>query len=540
VTRRRRSPRRSREKESAPDAAPTVPAAPGAPSRKMLMNVLDPEEVRVAIVGQNGLEELYLERAGTGFVHGNIYKGRIQNVEPSLQAAFVDIGGDKNGFLHVSDVIPPAAQRDPVLTPAGGRKRRRPAEDEDEGPKPPIETMLQKGQEILVQITRESLGHKGPSLTTYVSLPGRYLVLMPAIRKRGVSRKIGNDQERKELMAALAALEPPDDLGLIIRTAGMGRGKDELKNDLDYLVRLWEAIRARTQQVQAPAAIYQESDLVIRAIRDYFYDDIAEIWIDGQAEWSRACDFLRVVMPGFAERCRHWAGPGPLFHRYGVEEAIAQIYSRSVRLPGGGEIVIDQTEALVAIDVNSGRLKKDSSRDTILSTNLEAAAEIARQLRLRDLGGLIMIDFIDMDEGGDRRKVEEAFREAMRRDRARSTALPISALGVLELSRQRVRQSVKQSVSIRCPACGGSGIRRSLGMLGLDFLRRTRAALEGGSEVVARLHPDAALPLANARRAELSRLETETGGHVVIVADPTVGPDEMKFDRREKETSPEG
>jgi ribonuclease E len=513
------------ESAGRPTAADPAAIDSGKPLRRVLMNVVDSEQMRVAIVGPLGLEELYVDRSDKGFAHGNIYKGRVDNIEPTLQAAFVDIGGEKNGFLHVSDVIPPFGGYDGIL------KRRRRREKPASG-RPGIDDMLYKGQEVLVQITREQLSNKGPSLTTYISLPGRFLVLMPAVAKRGVSKKITDDHERRSLKSILEQLEPPRDMGFIIRTAGMGRGRDDLQKDLHCLTRLWNAITAQARKARPPVALYQESDLAVRAIRDFVYDDVNEIIIDSEAGFAQAGNFLQAFMPDFIDRLFLYRESEPLFDRYRVEEAVERTFDRSVRLPSGGEIVIEQTEALVAIDVNTGRFRKgDSTRETILAINREAAAEAARQLRLRDLGGLVMIDFIDMANPHDRKSVEEAFRQAIRGDRARTAVLPISQLGVMEMTRQRIRQSVKKIFYAPCPACNGAGIRKSLDMVGLEFIRklRTFAGDRRQAGLTARLHPDAALPLANAKRPALAAIESERELAVAIVADPAVAYGEVEF-----------
>ncbi len=484
------------------------------PKRRMLMNALDSEQLRVAIAGPNGLEELYIERSNNGFTHGNIYKGKVQNIEPTLQAAFIDIGGEKNGFLHANDVIPPFGGYDDVL------KRRKRKEKRSSG-RPAIGDMLYKGQEVLVQITREQLANKGPSLTTYVSIPGRYLVLMPAVTKRGVSKKISDDRERQSLKAVLEQLKPPRDMGYIIRTAGMGHGKDELQRDLDCLTRLWDAIKDQAQKTKAPTSLYQESDLVVRAIRDFVYDDIEEIIVDSVEGYEQAVYFLDAFMPEFKDKIFLYQDGEPIFDRYGIEVAIEKTLDRSLRLPSGGEIVIEQTEALVAIDVNTGSFRKGgSTRETILAMNKEAAAEVARQLRLRDLGGLVMIDFIDMDDLADRRAVEDAFRTAIKRDRARTTILPISQLGVMEMTRQRVRQSVKKTIFIPCPCCDGTGFRKAGEVLGLELIRRVRSCFDDHvGHLIVRMNPEEALILANQKRAALAAIETEKGGRITLLGD---------------------
>ncbi len=508
--------RETKTKETPP--APPVAKTPSdskTPKRRVLMNVLDSEQLRVAIAGQYGLEELYIERSANKFVHGNIYKGKVQNIEPTLQAAFVDIGGEKNGFLHASDVILPFGGYDDVL-------KRRKRKEKRSGGRPGIEDMLYKGQELLVQITREQLANKGPTVTTYISIPGRYLVLMPAVSKRGVSKKISDDRERHALKSLLEQLEPPRDMGYIIRTAGMGHGKEELQKDLHSLTRLWDAIKDLAVKSKPPVALYQESDLVVRAIRDFVYDGVEEIILDSKLAHDQARTFLENFMPEFTDRLYLYQDGEPIFDRYGIEQAIERTFDRSVRLPSGGEIVIEQTEALVAIDVNTGRFRKgDSTRETILAINKEAAVEVARQLRLRDLGGLVMIDFIDMENTHDRRQVEETFRNAARRDRARTTILPISQLGVMEMTRQRVRQSVKKTLYTPCPCCDGTGIRKSLDVLTLEFLRKIRGFYdEHEGNLTVRMNPDAALALANAKRSAIAQIEAEKKATVTISADP--------------------
>ncbi len=523
MTRRRKKKSANAEGGSATGAAggSGQGAAPGV-GRRMLMNVIDPGEIRVAILGPGGLEQVFFENAGGEYVHGNIFKGKVQNIEPNLQAAFIDIGSEKNGFLHVRDIVPPFGGYDGIL-----KRRRRKAPENTHNM--PIDQMLYVGQEILVQITREAVSTKGPSVTTYISLPGRYLVLMPAVAKRGVSRKIEDDKERGDLKQALDQLNPPKDMGFIIRTAGMGKGREELQLDLDYLTRLWEAIGERTKKVKAPSAIYQESDLVIRAIRDYFSEDISELIIDSAAEYERAAEFLSMVMPEMQDRIKLYEEEDPLFNHFGAESEIEKLFTRSVRLKSGGELVIEQTEAMVTIDVNTGRyLKGESSREMLLQINKEAAVEIARQLRLRDLGGLVMIDFIDMERQEDRREVENVLRQAMQVDRARATMLPISALGVMEMTRQRVRKSLHGTHYDACPFCRGTGLLKNAHALGLELLRRIKAALDNRTtDLLVRLHPVAALPVANQYRSHLAEMEAKTGRKVIIQADPTIGADEI-------------
>lgn len=492
--------------------------------RNMLMNVVDHGELRVAIAGKSGLEEIYIEKSGGEFVHGNIFKGIVENVEPNLQAAFINIGAEKNGFLHVRDVIYPFGGFEDIL---GKPNRQRPTTK-----RPPINQMLQKGQEILVQITREQVATKGPSLTTYISLPGRYLVLMPAVKKRGVSRKITSRNERDELRKALEQLDPPNDMGYIIRTAGMGKGTEELQRDLDYLTMLWEAISNHTQNVKGPMAIYQESDLVIRAIRDYFTDSIDTMFIDSEEEYKRAQEFLKLTMPEDIKRAKYYGGTEPLFSRYNVEEEISGLFSKSVRLKSGGELIIEQTEAMVTIDVNTGRfLKGKSSHDMVLKINKEAAGVIAKQLRLRDMGGLVMIDFIDMESEEDRKNVENTFRSAMQVDRAKTTILPISSLGVMEMTRQRMRQSLNLSHFDVCKHCGGSGVVKNIATLETEFMRGLRSILEEGKDCKIKMHPDTAIAISNKSRLALTALEEEYRNNITIISDNTLRPDKFVINK---------
>ena len=385
--------------------------------------------------------------------------------------------------------------------------------------------MLVEGQEVLVQITREALVTKGPSVTTFLSIPGRYLVAMPNSTVRGVSKKITNDGERRELKKALEKLSPPKDMGYIIRTAGMGKGTEELQLDLDSLNRMWQSIGEQAKKCKAPAALYQENDLVIRAIRDNFRDDIDELYIDSAADHARALDFVNLMMPEFAPRVKLYDRPTPMFHAFGIEEKISNLFNRSVKLKSGGEILLEQTEAMVTIDVNTGKMGKDaeSTREMILQANLEAAEAIAREIRLRDLGGLVMIDFIDMDNAEDRKAVETALRRATRGDPSRITILPISQLGVLEMTRQRLRQSLHHTHYRVCPYCAGAGMYKRPESLGIEFLRRLRTELAKRNvrKVVATFNPHTAFDMANEFRGQLAAVEAEYHKKVVLAADPS-------------------
>ncbi|RMG14284.1 MAG: Rne/Rng family ribonuclease [Planctomycetota bacterium] len=424
-------------------------------TKRMLINVAEAEESRVAVVEDDVLSELYVERASEEKYLGNIYKGRVANIEPSIQAAFVDFGQDINGFLHVSDIMP--------------------AYGKDAKDRQDITQVLSKGQEVLVQITKDQIRTKVPTLTTYISLPGRYLVLMPSISKCGVSKKITSEEERQKLRRLLKELDPPAGMGYIVRTAGVDRTKEELSRDLDYLLNLWKAILKRVKTQESPATIYKETDLVIRSIRDLFVSDIDEIVVDDYDVYVRAKEFLHGVMPRYEDKVKYYAGPVPLFHKYHVEQQIEGLNAKRVPLPSGGSLVIEQTEALVAIDVNSGKFKGEKNlEETAYRTNLLAAEEIARQVRLRDLGGLIVCDFIDMKEQKHRNAVERHLRAHLRKDRARVRVARMSRFSLVEMTRQRVRESLKRTTYEMCEHCQGTGYVKSVESVALQVLREIK------------------------------------------------------------------
>jgi len=428
--------------------------------KEMLINVLQKEECRIAIVEDGTLEELYVERSSQENLVGNIYKGKVVNLEPSIQAAFVDFGVGRNGFLHISDVEHQYYKHLIRDEPAEGRGngRNKVFNERTARGKPPIQEVFTRGSEVLVQVIKEGIGAKGPTLSTYISIPGRYLVLMPGLQRVGVSRKIEDEGIRKKLRQAMRELNPPAGLGFIIRTAGIDRSRRDLQRDMHYLLRLWKTIVRRIQQHPAPIDIYEESDMVIRTIRDIYNADIESIWIDEPAACERTREFMQVVLPKQVETIKLYDGKEPIFTKHRVEEEIARIQERRVPLPGGGSLVIDQTEALVAIDVNSGTFRAEgNAEETAYQVNLRAAEEVARQLRLRDLGGVIVIDFIDMREERHRRNVERRLYECVERDRARTKILRISRFGLVEMTRQRIRPSLKRSAYEACPCCSGTG-----------------------------------------------------------------------------------
>jgi ribonuclease E len=408
-------------------------------AKKMIINAIDPEEIRIAILGERGvLENLDLETRGVEKNKGNIYKAIVRAVEPALNAAFVDYGAEKEGFLTAGEV-------NPRISNLSRDKYYR------------VNELLKPKQEILVQVVKEEVGSKGAVLTTYLSLAGRYLVIMPGEDRQGVSRRIDDDETRRRMKESAARLEVPDGMGLIIRTAGRDKPKSDLLRDLNVLTRLWENIQKESQSAKAPALILKEQDVVIRALRDYFSEKIDEVVVDSDDAYDRAAEYMHLVMPEQRSVLSRYVERRPIFHHYRVEEQLEVLYSNKVPLKSGGSIVIEQTEALVAIDVNSGKQKESHHEETATRSNLEAAFEAARQLRLRDLGGIIVIDFIDMVSRRNERKVERAVREAFKHDKARVKIGRISPNGTLELTRQRLRSALEASVFRTCPVCKGTG-----------------------------------------------------------------------------------
>ena len=485
-------------------------------SQEMLINVAEGDESRIAVVSEGKMEELYIERASLASHVGNIYKGKISNIEPSIQAAFVDFGLRKNGFLHISDVHPRYINKS-----AGGSEKI--GKRKGLKQKPPIQKCLKRGQEVIVQVTKEGVNAKGPTLTTYISIPGKHIVMMPFMHKVGVSQKIEDEDERKRLKKVISDLKLPDDMGFIIRTAAVGATKRSLQNDVAYLVRLWKSVLKKMDTEKAPAEIYKESDLVIRTIRDIFTSKISKIICDSDEVTKKIREFLGIVQPRLKKRAVRYDGKTPLFYKYGIEDEISKIQASRVELKSGGSIVIEQTEALVAIDVNSGKYRKQADAEkTALKINVEAAIEIVRQLKLRDLGGLIICDFIDMRNVKNRRELERVFREELKNDRARSKALRISFFGIIELTRQRMRPSLQSTTFLKCPHCHGSGIIKNLESQAIEMMRllSLAAAKDEIKKIELNISIEVAGFLQNNNRASLSRLEDEADKRIIVNADP--------------------
>ena len=498
----------------------------------MLINIAQEEECRIAVVENGQLEELYTERASTTSRVGNIYKGRVTNIEPSIQACFVDFGIGQNGFLHISDLQSSYFQKKLPKERVG---RKHPRRD-----RPPIQDCLKRGQELIVQVIKDGIGTKGPTLTTYLSIPGRFLVLMPGMNRMGISRKIEDEESRERLREVIKDLGAPKDMGFIIRTAGEDRNKSELKRDLNYLARLWTTISKRIKNEAAPAELYRESDLVTRTIRDVFNSNITRITCDSETTLKKVRDFLRIAMPRTRCRVQMHEGAVPLFDKYHIEKEITSIRSRVVPLKSGGSIVIDRTEALVAIDVNSGRFRvHEDAEMTAFKINMEAAPEIARQLRLRDLGGVIIIDFIDMISEKHRRAVEKALREAEASDRARTKILRISQFGIVEMTRQRMRAALSKSIYMSCPHCQGSGVVKTPESTSIEIMRWIQSSKDQQQVVSLEVEvsPEVAEFLLNRKRAALAELEQKHRRQIFVKANPGFSNDTLNVTAKDSRGS---
>src|SRR3954466_14982715 len=564
---------------------------------RMLIDARHQEETRVAVVKGNRIEEFDFESAEHKQLKGNIYLAKVTRVEPSLQAAFVDYGGNRHGFLAFSEIHPdyyqiPREDREALLREeaehAAEEERLRAAEDsryddhgdddhdhdhdhdqdryeaepesdqayeegeeggEDSAPRPKaavsapeesaadelrrqrqnprrrykIQDVIRRRQVLLVQVVKEERGNKGAALTTYLSLAGRYCVLMPnTSHGGGISRKISNGADRKRLKQIMADLALPMSMGLIVRTAGLQRTKVEIKRDFDYLARLWDEIREKTLKSSAPALVYQDSDLIKRAIRDIYNRDIDGVIVEGEEGGRDARQFMKLLMPSHVKRVTHYADPVPLFQRYGAEDELSAMYQPLVQLKSGGYVVINPTEALVSIDINSGRSTREHNiEQTAFATNIEAAHEIARQLRLRDMAGLVVIDFIDMESNGHIRKVEKAMKDALKNDRARIQVGRISSFGLMEMSRQRLRTGVLEASTRPCPHCEGTGLVRTAASAGLSALRmiEEEAARGRGSRIVLRAGREAAVYVLNRKRGEIAEIEARYGVLIEVLID---------------------
>ncbi|KFL27985.1 ribonuclease E, partial [Devosia riboflavina] len=571
-------------------------------TKRMLVDAIHPEETRIVVTAGNRLEEFDFESASRRQLRGNIFLAKVTRVEPSLQAAFVEYGGNRHGFLAFSEIHPdyyqiPVADReallrdeeheeehheeteetvsvpegvaetdaeaDPQETEEDSHIEQAPANTEpvesiggadalEEVPERrqrsqqrrhqyKIQEVIKRRQVMLVQVVKEERGNKGAALTTYLSLAGRYSVLMPnTARGGGISRKITNAADRKRLKEITSDLEVPQGMGVILRTAGATRTKAEVKRDFEYLMRLWESVRTLTLQSQAPCLVYEEGSLIKRTIRDLYNKDIDEVLVAGDAAYREAKDFMKMIMPSHAKNVKPYGEEQPLFSKYGIESQLDQMFSPVVTLPSGGYIVINPTEALVSIDVNSGRSTKEHNiEDTALQTNLEAADEVARQLRLRDLAGLIVIDFIDMMENRSNRAVERRLKDALKDDRARIQVGRISHFGLMEMSRQRIRFGVVESSTHKCPICDGTGLVRSTESLALMIMRHVEDHVlrKQGQSINVRVPTDVALYVLNYKRDTLTALEARNALSITITADSKLTGHQFSIEKGEARVS---
>jgi ribonuclease G len=480
------------------------------------------EETRVALLENGLVTEIYIDRKKDRGVAGNVYKGRVMKVLPGMQAAFVDIGLEKAAFLYVGDVFDSTSEYTPLMEDEGLELEVEPKRKRSHATQ--IEDLLQEGQDILVQVSKEPISTKGARVTTYISIPGRYLVQMPGVNHIGVSRRIEDIEERNRLREIVRRLRKPN-AGYIIRTASQGRSEDDLNADVEFLSRLWETIQRKKEKASAPALMHNELDLVFRVIRDVFTRDVDKLVIDAPEEYDRVKEFVDSYIPQLGRRVKPYEGDDPIFEHYGVEIEISRALGRKVWLKSGGYIILDQTEALTTIDVNTGRyVGKRSLEDTILKTNLEAVREIAYQLRLRNIGGILILDFIDMEREDNRRKVYAALQEALANDKAKTTISHISPIGLIEMTRKRIRESLGRTLCDTCPYCEGRGYVKSSRTICYEVFRALRRAFAGADEKKALVTVNSVVAdmLYDEERQGVEELEKEFEKKIVIKADPNL------------------
>jgi len=506
-------------------SSPRAKADKPLPQAEMIINYVPGEECRVAMLEDGKLEELMVEPTDRVSRVGNIYIGRVANIEPSIQAVFVDFGTEENGFLHISDLHPQYFAKGDEKTERVGKKTPRKS-------RPLVQDCLKRGQEIIVQVLKEGVGTKGPTLTSYLSIPGRFLVMMPGMDKVGVSRKEEDEDKRKAAKQVLSQLDLPDGFGFILRTAGFDRNKAELKRDLSYLGRLWKDMESRRKGGSKPRLLYTESDLLVRSIRDLLTSEVSRVVIDSEPALKRVARFIKIAAPRSGAKLSHYTGTKPIYHAFGIESQINEIHAREVMLPSGGRLVIDQTEALVAIDVNSGKSRSARDAETnAFKTNMEAVDAICRQLRLRDLGGLVVNDMIDMRYHSHRKEVEARFNERLKRDRAKSSIAPISMFGLLEMTRQRMRGSMESQHFADCPMCHGRGLVKRPDSVAATALRDLATLLDHEKVHRAELvvNPRVASSLLSTKRSSLTRIELISGKTLDVRVSESLPIDRVSF-----------
>jgi len=489
----------------------------------------DPQEMRVAVTEDKRLEEYYVERSSDTRMVGSIYKGRVTSVVPGINAAFVDIGLGKNGFLYVSDITEPKPDEDAILEAEGADER--PRQQQNHHRRSKIEDVVKVNQEIMVQVVKEPFGTKGARLTTHISLPGRYMVLMCNDARLGISKRIEDPQERSRLREILKQLRFSQEAGLIIRTAGSGKGQKELERDVRFLSRLYQRVKRAAAKSKAPICLYQEYRVSERVIRDSYTEDVRRIVVDSKSEFHDLRRFLNVLIPGVKVNVDLYKGPKPLFEHEGLEDPILSIFDKRVDLPSGGSIVVEPTESMVAIDVNTAKFTgRKNLEETAFQVDKEAAIEVARQLRLRDIGGIVVIDFIDLDMPSHRKELVKTLDQALERDRAKTNLVSFSEICVAELTRQRMRRSVEVVSHQPCPYCHGKGAVKSTLTMAIEAIRQARRALADTQQKTLELlvHPQVALRLLQEDRANLSALENQTRSKILVLSDPSLHVEQIK------------
>jgi Rne/Rng family ribonuclease len=500
-------------------------------SKEILISV-DEQEKRVAILEDAKLEEFFLERTAVQHLAGNIYKGKVAQIVKGMEAAFVDIGLGKNGFLYVQELLPDTLRPDEYSVEI----EENPV-DPANNPKAPtervrIENLLNKGQEVLVQVVKEPFGTKGCRLTSHISLPGRFLVLMPYSQNIGISKKVTNDKERARLKQLLKDIGLPKEMGCIVRTQAVGMGKDEFKRELKYLLRLWNTIQSKSAKSKAPALIHEEYDLVLRVARDIFSEDAKTLIIDSKDDYKRIMSFIKALAPQLSNRIKLHKDKMHLFEKFDVEQQIDQIYAQKIQLKKGGYIVIERTEALISIDVNSGSfVNRGRLEETAFLTNLEAAKEIARQAMLKDLAGIIVIDFIDMQKSSHQKKILQVLTKALEKDKARSTIYPFSPLGLVQIARQRIRKNIESVIFQKCAACEGTGRIKSTQSVAIKVLRQIKNHLKANKKryIEVKVNPKIALRFLNEDRLAIINMEKKLWVKIAIFTDEQLGIEDVVF-----------
>lgn len=501
-------------------------------AREIYISV-DSHEKRVVVLENKRIEEFYIEGTGSVNLVGNVYKGKVESVLPGIDAAFVNIGLEKNGFLYVSDVEAGASSFDKLLEEDAGESLQSARETKRQS----ISAVLKKGDEVLVQVVKEPISTKGARLTTHISIPGRFLVMMPFDNRIGLSKRIEDHKERDRIRKIIEDLKLPNDVGFIVRTAAIGASQKDFFSETRYLIRLWQHIKHKAKRAKPPQRIHEEFDLILRTARDMFTNDVSKLEIDSKNDYKRISRFLKICSPHLRSRLRWYRERVPIFEKYEIERHIDKIYNRIINLRSGGYLVFDETESLVAIDVNSGKSVRHSNlEETAFKTNLEAAAEIPRQLKLRDLGGIIIIDFIDMENPGHRKAVFKALERALESDKAKTKILNISSIGLVEMTRQRVRRSVEGKGYQKCPYCNGRGTIKAASTISADLARQLARVLSEtrGREIFVSLHPTVASHVLMPENNMIKPLERRFRKYIRIIEDPNQHIEEIKIDQSQR------